>query len=128
LTHETLPALVTVMGTVPETVAPLSGALICTGPGVAVATGVAVLVALGVMIKIEVAVAVLCAVEVGVAPDALGVGVAAELMNRASTLRVICCAAAFTRDGLSLHGLTSLRPSDHWMLPAANTVAPLGAV
>ena len=65
-------------------------------PGVGVADGLAatVAVALGVV-------------------EALAVGVADELMNRAMTFRVICCAAGLTREGLGLQGLTSLRPLDH---------------
>ena len=84
----------------PETVAPLSGAVICSNPGVGVAEGLAPIVAVGVA----------AGVALVVAP---AVGVDDGLMNCASTLRVICCAAALTREGLVLHGLTLLRPNDH---------------
>src|SRR5271166_66565 len=107
LHHSTFAACCNVIITAgPDTVAPLAGVTICTAPAVGVAEGVATLDAV-----------------------AVGVGVADGLMNRASTLLVICCAAGLTAPAPSLgpHGLTLLKPNDHWMVPTENTCAPLGA-
>lgn len=72
--------LTTVILTVPETVAPLAGAVICTAPGVGVAEGLPALVGVGVAITtaVAVAVALFCRVAVGVPLEevALAVGVA----------------------------------------------------
>jgi hypothetical protein len=102
--------LIMVIGTVPVMIAPLSGAVICTTPGLAVAVG-PTLVAVGVPAE-------------GVA---LAVAVATGLMNCASTFRVICCAPGLTTELLGPHGLRLLKPHDHCTVPGENTVAPLAA-
>jgi len=115
------------MLTVPATFAPLSGAVICTAPGVGVAEGLAAIVGVGVArTAVGVALALLLGVAVGV-PVALAVGDALELMNSPSTFWVICSATGLTIEVVGPHGLISLKPHDHCTVPVEKTVAPLAA-
>jgi len=72
--------LTTLIAVVPETVAPLAGAVIWTAEDVGVATGVADMVAIGVALAVATRVAVAVAVGVAVV-DELGVELADAFMN-----------------------------------------------